>query len=259
MKQYHQQISFVVVFCSYLLGESSSMKALKAFQTQKQTWTPLLTVSYSLILIFLVTIFWIAKVQNIPMYVLVADPAEIAQKPPYMGLLSQIGILIWSGTLCVCWFTASLLGKNKIRTNQISWSEFLWSSGGVTLYLLLDDWLQIHEYTPVILGLAKAPSGVPRFLQNSIEFFVFILYFVIFAAYLWRYKGKIMQSNILPILVALGFMGLSTLIDILPHDNLRSHDLLEEGSKLIGILSWFNYFFLLSKQCLRRELLQPKF
>ena len=237
------------------------MKALRAFQPQNQIWTPLLTVSYSLVLIFLVATFWIAKVQNIPMYFLVADPAEIAQKPPYMGLLSQIGILIWSGTLCICWFTASLLGKHKkhkIGTNRISWSEFLWSSGCVTLYFLLDDLLQIHEYTPVILGLAKAPSGVPHFLQNSIELSIFILYFVIFMAYLWRYKDKLMQGNILPVLVALVFIGISTLIDILPHENLPSHDLLEEGSKLIGILSWFNYFFLLSQQCLRQYLLQPR-
>jgi hypothetical protein len=206
------------------------MKALRAFQPQNQIWTPLLTVSYSLVLIFLVATFWIAKVQNIPMYILVSDAAEIAHQPPYMSLLSQLGFIFWSGTFCICWFTASLLGKKKIGFDRISWSEFFWSSGCLTLYFLLDDWLQIHEYTPVILGFAKAPSGVPRFLQNGIELSVYIIYVIVFVAYLWRYKGKIMQSNILPILVAIGFMGLSTLIDILPHDNLRSHDLLEEGA-----------------------------
>ncbi len=229
------------------------MKALKAFQKKNQTWSALLTVTYSLVLIFLVATYWIAKVQNIPMYVLVADPAEIAHKPPYMGLLSQIGILLWSGTLCICWFTASLLGKDKIRETRIGWSEFLWASGCLTLLFLLDDWLQIHEYTPVFLGFASEPSGVPRGLQNSIEACVEILYFSIFVAYLWRYKSRIMQSNVVPIIVALIFIGISTAIDLLPHEHMRSSDLLEEGSKLIGILSWFNYFFLLCQKHLRQK------
>jgi hypothetical protein len=235
------------------------MKALNALQQQNQTWTPLLTVTYSLILIFLVATFWIAKVQNIPMYVLVADPAEIAHKPPYMGLLSQIGILLWSGTFCICWFTASLLGKVKTGVARVSWTEFLWSSGCLTLLFLLDDWLQIHEYTPVLLGLASEPSGVPRFLQNSIEFAAYIVYIVIFVVYLWRYRGRILQSNVVPIIVALSFLGLSTVIDLLPHEHMRSHDLLEEGTKLIGILSWFNYFVLLSQQRLRQQLFDIKF
>jgi hypothetical protein len=230
------------------------MRAVRAFQHRNQIANPLLIWSYSLVFTFLVATWWIAKVQNIPMYELVADPAEIAHKLPYMGLLSQIGILIWSGALCTCWFTASLLGKDKTRENSVSWSEFLWSSGGLSLLLLLDDWLQIHEYTSVFLGLARDPSGVPRLLQNGIEFAVYILYTVIFTVYLWRYRSKIMQGNIVPAIVTAAFMLISTLIDIIPHDRLLSHDLLEEGSKLIGIVSWFNYFVLVSQQRLRRQL-----
>jgi hypothetical protein len=230
------------------------MRAVKAFQQRTQIAPPLLIWSYSLVFVFLVAIWWIAKVQNIPMYELVADPAEIARKPPYMGLLSQLGILTWSGTICICWFTASLLDKDKPRGNSVSWSEFLCSSGGLSFLVLLDDWLQIHEYIPVILGFAKDPSGVPRFFQNTIELAAYILYIAIFAIYVWRYKRRIMQGNVVLVVVTLTFIGISTLIDILPHDHLYSHDLLEEGSKLIGIVSWFNYFFLVSQQRLRRQL-----
>jgi hypothetical protein len=231
------------------------MRAVRAFQQRThQIATPLLIWSYSLVFIFLVATWLIAKVQNIPMYELVADPAEIAHKPPYMGLFSQIGILIWSGTFCICWFTASLLGKDKTGVNSVSWAEFFWSSGGLSLLVLLDDWLQIHEYIPVLLGLASDPAGVPRFLQNAIEFVVYILYAVIFAAYVWRYRSRIMQGNLVPVIITIVFMGLSVLIDIFPHDHLRSHDLLEEGSKLIGTVSWFNYFFLVSQKRLRRQL-----
>jgi hypothetical protein len=233
------------------------MRAIRAFQERNQIAVPLLIWSYSLVFIFLVATWWIAKVQHIPMYELVADPAEIAHKPPYMGLLSQIGILIWSGTLCICWFTASLLGKDKTRGHSVGWAEFLRASGGLTLLLLLDDWLQIHEYTPVILGLAKDPSGVPRMLQNGIELAVYTLYAVIFAVYAWRYRSKILQGNMVPALVTIAFMVISTAIDILPHDHLLSHDLLEEGSKLIGIVSWFNYFCLVSQQRLCRQLFMP--
>jgi hypothetical protein len=233
------------------------MRAVRAFQQQTQVAPPLLIWSYGLLFVFLVATWWIAKVQNIPMYELVADPAEIAHKSPYMGLLSQIGILIWSGTLCICWFTASLLGKDNTRGHSVSWSEFLWSSGVLTLFLLLDDWLQIHEYTPVLLGLAKDPSGVPRMLQNGIELAVYVLYVIIFAAYGWRYRSRLIQGNLVPVIITVAFMVISIVIDILPHERLLSHDLLEEGSKLIGIVSWFNYFFLVSQQRLRRQLLVP--
>jgi hypothetical protein len=141
--------------------------------------------------------------------------------------------------------------------NSVSWSEFFWSSGGLSLLVLLDDWLQIHEYIPVLLGFARDPAGVPRFLQNAIELVAYILYAVIFAAYVWRYRSKIVQGNLVPVIITVVFMGFSILIDIFLHNHLRSHDLLEEGSKLIGIVSWFNYFFLVSQQRLRRQLFVP--
>ncbi len=234
------------------------MKAFKAFQ-QRNRVTSLLVWSNGIVVVLIIGTWWLAKILNIPIYHLVADPAEIAQKAPYAGLLSQIGILLWTGTVCICWFTASTLRKGKTKDAHGNWSQFLQFSGYITALLLLDDLLQIHEYSPIFLGLGSNPEDISRPLQNGVELAVFVFYGVLFLTYLWWFKDKIIQTNLLPLILAIALMGISILIDLLAPEQMQEHFIFEEGSKLMGIMSWFNYFFLVSQQRLMIHFAAYKF
>ncbi len=234
------------------------MKAFKALQ-QRNKITRLLVWSNSIVLILIISTWGFAKILSIPIYDLVADPAEIAQKAPYAGLISQVGILLWTGTVCICWFSASILRKNNPKDTHANWSQFLQFSGYITALFLLDDLLQIHEYSPILLGLGSSPEEISRPLQNGVELAVFALYGVLFLAYLWRFKRKIVKTNLLSLILAIAFMGISTLIDLLAPEQMQEHFILEEGSKLMSIMSWFNYFFLVSQQRLMIHFAAYKF
>jgi hypothetical protein len=169
---------------------------------------------------------------RIPIRHLTRDPLAIVGEPFYFGAISNLGNLLWCSTVAVCFFSFALLRKlancRKIRHLQ----QFLFFSACVTFILLLDDLFLIHE------------EVFPNYLNISEDLLVFG-YGAIFVLYLVKFRKIILKTDFLLLIVALGFFGISVSLDLfIPGDwlNWERELVLEDGSKLLGIMSWLAYF-----------------
>jgi hypothetical protein len=98
---------------------------------------------------------------------------------------------------------------------------------------LLDDLFLLHE------------EVFPYYL-NIPEKLVFVGYGMIISLYLVKFRKIILKTEFLFLILAFGFLGLSVIIDLLPIATRllgnQGEFLLEDGFKLMGIISWFTYF-----------------
>jgi hypothetical protein len=70
---------------------------------------------------------------------------------------------------------------------------------------------------------------------------VFGIYGSLFILYFFYFRKLIYRTNILVLLLALAFFGMSIIIDLLFED-MKGGLNLEEGFKLLGIISFLTYY-----------------
>ena len=159
------------------------------------------------------------------------EPAYIAGLPPFAGLLSNVGILIWTAAAVVCFLAATVIDDQR---------AFLLSSGSLTLMLLLDDMFMFHDVLfPDYLGVS----------QN----FVYAVYIVVTLAYLATYRRRLLDSEYPVFGAALACFALSVLTDVLGTTGFGYRALVEDGFKLLGIVLWTIYFWRHSAVSLRSQ------
>lgn len=167
---------------------------------------------------------------GVPIQYLTHDPAAIMGAPFYVGLFSNISVLLWCASAAVCFFSFLAL---KESVNNREFSSFCLFSGFVTTLLLLDDFFLLHE------------SVFPKYL-NIPEKLVYAGYGITILLYLLRFRILILKTEFLPLLFALSFFGFSGAFDLLQQafsllqSSLQSF--LEDGIKLLGVVSWCTYF-----------------
>ncbi|WP_241212202.1 hypothetical protein [Vibrio scophthalmi] len=167
---------------------------------------------------------------GIPFEVLSKDPLSFSGANPLTGVLSNIGIIIWSGAASVCLMTALLLNKYGYPSNR---GLSLFFAGMISLVLLLDDCFMLHEVIyPQWLGI---PESI-----------IMMTYALMLLAYLYLFREKILSADISLLLVFFVMFGLSAIVDfVLPSTLLSWHFVIEDGAKFIGIVSWFSYHTLI--------------
>ncbi|WP_237063669.1 hypothetical protein [Microbulbifer zhoushanensis] len=163
---------------------------------------------------------------GIPVGTFTRDPAAVLQGHFYVGILSNIGIVLWSASATICLFSALLLGM-KIGRRAIC--LFLLTSGLITSLVMLDDLFLFHE------------DIAPHFLHMR-ERYVLIAYALMILAYLAKFRTTILETDFVPFAIALGFFFLSVFIDKNSFDWLPDPYLLEDGAKFAGIVFWLFYF-----------------
>ena len=194
----------------------------------------------------LVLVVLVSFIFGIRPYYLINDPARIQNYPVYIGIISNLGLLLWSATIGICLFTGFTLIKLG-DTSRIS--LFLIISGVLTALLLSDDYLQLHER--VIPGLLHIIDEV------FFEKITYSLYGITFVLFFLYFRKIIFEKEFLLFITVLGFFGMSTLFDMAPF-HFEGIQVLEEGCKLIGITTWLAYFIRLSFNVLslKRESIQ---
>lgn len=155
---------------------------------------------------------------------LTRDPNAIGGNTYYAGFISQLGIFFWAGTAAICGFTYLLLKQTKAVSEKIAFIIF---AGGLTLLLGFDDVFQLHEGFFPAMGVS--------------ENIVLASYVVLLAIFLVRFQTVILRTNYVLFAIALGFFGISMVVDVLFLFESIRH-LLEDGAKLFGIVTWFAYF-----------------
>jgi hypothetical protein len=194
----------------------------------------------SLVWILLISAFFLGIVlglywwRGIPVGVLTSDPTSFMGYPFYVGFLSNLGILFWSGTAAICLFSARLISKRKTAS---PWGRYLYVSGFLTLLLTLDDLFILHE------------DVLPHYLYLP-EHLVYGTYLGIVLIYIIRFRHVILETEYPLLGLALITLSLSVTFDIYPSLG-GNPSLVHDGLKFIGIVSWLIYFTRLSNSALQ--------
>ena len=185
---------------------------------------PIMAVAYLPTCVLLVAL---VVQSSVPISDLTRDPVAVMEAPTYVGLVSSVGVLIWSATAAICGFAYFAI---RGRTGQAVWALFLLFGGLLTALLTLDDLFLLHErLIPTYLGIGENVT--------------FGLYALLICAYMARFLPTILKTEFLLLLLAIGFFGLMLFADkeLVRLDDGPAH-LFEDGSKLLGIVSWAAYY-----------------
>jgi hypothetical protein len=192
-------------------------------------------------IIFLIVVKSLFGLKGVPFSSLVVDPNAFKNVPPYIGMISMLGILLWCASSAISLFVACILPKNNQLKAQ-KWAQFLLFSGCLTMLLVLDDLFQIHEYYyRIFIDLALVEN--PKIIANIFEGLFFIVYAILILVFLYRFKLLLKKTNYKIFLLSLLFFAISIVVDLLIPDSMPLSYFLEEGSKFVGIVIWFGYFF----------------
>jgi hypothetical protein len=177
-------------------------------------------------------------VWNVPVGDLTRDPATVAGTAPFVGWLSNVGILGLCAAASICLFTWAVL---RDRESCSGARRFLRCAGLFTSLVLIDDLFMLHDAVlPDYLGIGEAP--------------LYCAYAIGLGSLLILFRREILSSRYGILVVALFFFGVSIFFELISrHTWVTGHFLLEDGSKLIGIMSWALYFGTFAHDSLRDE------
>jgi hypothetical protein len=175
----------------------------------------------------LFSIYEIGITRNIQFVTMTSDPAAVYGNY-FVGILSNLGIMLWSAAAVVCFLGAVILTKTSRD------QHFLFASGVLTTLLALDDAFLFHQVIfPDLFHVHKWQ--------------VFGIYLLFFVLYFISFNRLIILKTDYPILLAAFLLfGLSIIIDDVLHDfpTQMLQPLFEDGAKFIGISLWLVYFFI---------------
>ena len=217
---------------------------------------------YTPILILLLLVVLVSYKTDINIGIFARDPAVIAGKNgvssainvninPFVGVVSNIGILLWCICASICFFSSAILQSSKhVKSSKfIIFAAFLRYFATITLIFLLDDLFLFHE--------TIAPK-----LFNISEKIIYFCYLLLLLWAIIKYRKVILKTEWELLFLAFIFFGISVLIDGFEKSidslNLLNGELkllLEDGFKLFGITSWFGYFTRVCFQTLKNTLI----
>lgn len=156
------------------------------------------------------------------------DPLQILEAKPYIGVISSIGVLFWTATSAILFYTLKISYMQK-RSGQHLY--FLFWSGLLTTMMLFDDLLMLHD---VIF---------PGYLSLDERVFYCFYGFSVIALF-YFYRKIILRSDYVLFILAFVFLGGAVIIDLLLILGLKltNEYLVEDGLKFLGIIAWFAYF-----------------
>lgn len=173
---------------------------------------------------------------DIPFRYLVMDPAAMTGINPLAGILSNLGVALWTASATICLFCAKLV-KHRVQRDFLIWS------GTFSLLMMCDDLLMLHERI------------LPDYF-NFPEVLVLAIYLMLGLLYVAHCYKTILATRCLFFGLAGLFLGASVLTDVIGGDYFGEY-FIEEGSKLLGITCWCVYFIQANGDLLMGRLMQP--
>ena len=192
-------------------------------------------------LLLLAALHAVARRLGVPFSALTRDPAAAVGAEFYAGCLSHLGALLWCVGAGVCVFTYAVTR----HAAEAPWRRFFIAWGTLTTLLMADDLFMLHDgLVPVTLG-----KGEKLF---------FVAYAFAALGCLALSVRVIRRTPYGYLLAAAGFLVCSLALDAgvvgWPEEN---RHVFEDGSKLLGALSWCGYLVGTCFVQLRRLLPRP--
>tara|TARA_B100001250_G_C19767744_1_gene775586 strand:+ start:530 stop:1138 length:609 start_codon:yes stop_codon:yes gene_type:complete len=180
-----------------------------------------------------VSIIGLSSSFGIESILVIRDLAQTCGYPIGVGLISNLGILMWSASASVALFT-SLSGLIEKNEN----SNFLLLGGILSLILCLDDFFLLHD----------------KYIGPD---FLYITYSIIGIYMLIKFRKIIINIEFSTFIISVCSLALSILFDtyiqgMFPGKYINVQ-LLEEGFKFIGIVCWMNFWWKASIKSLRSK------
>ena len=158
----------------------------------------------------------------------------------YYGWLTGVSEILWVCAIAICIFSALLLPKQN-RRFQI----FLWGSAIVMLLLFFDDRFRITLLLCAFFGTCKV-----------VKLSVYSIYGILLVSYAAVFRRTIRLTPYIPLLVAFFLFGFSSAIDVTPISSRGVHAMLEDGTKLIGLINLTIYFWWICQQQIKKNIVQ---
>ena len=155
----------------------------------------------------------------------IRDLAQTCSTPAGVGLLSNLGYLLWLAAAAVALFT-TYGGLPGIKGKQ---KELLACGGWFSLILCIDDMFLLHD----------------RYIGQTFLYVLYMLFSVLIAT---RYRKQLIACKGEIFLLAVALLGTSIAVDLLQpveRDQPAVYmftQLLEEGAKFLGIATWVFYW-----------------
>ena len=216
-----------------------SKLAVGSLMEQLKRLGPFLLLLYLPIVAGLAALVAVYFVADIPLRIFFIDPVAEFNAPMYVGLLSNLGVLLWGAAAAVCLFAGWICFQSS-HNRENAW--FLASAGLISAILMLDDLYLLHE------EVFEERLFMPQKLTFAIYGFMVL-------ALLIRFRNLILDTDFLLLVLAFGFFALSIAIDVFVEEEeftvfggIPGRHIIEDGLKLLGIATWSVYFVRTSMQ-----------
>lgn len=167
---------------------------------------------------------WLSQAGGIKdLELVIRDLAQTCRHPLGVGLISNLGYLLWMATAAICLFTAcSEVSRPRGRER-----ELLLAGGAFSLLLCLDDMFLLHD----------------RYISANV---LYVAYIAFALAILLRYRDLVLRLGGPVFLAAVLLLGTSLLFDRFQEQLPIAYgpgQLFEEGVKFLGIASWLFFWW----------------
>ena len=180
--------------------------------------------------ILYMAVLFISYLNNIKLSLVVRDLAQTCGYPIGVGMISNIGILLWGAAASICLFTTF---SGKINSDI---SKLLLLGGAFSGLLCVDDFFLLHDR---YIG--------PDFLN--------LTYLAISILILVRFKKILKKIGLFNLVISILFLGLSIFFDgVIQQIFNQSYELtqlIEEWFKFLGIVCWLNFWCKASSYALK--------
>jgi hypothetical protein len=153
----------------------------------------------------------------------IRDLAQTCERPLAVGLISNLGYLLWMAAATVCLFSVfsgMAGGGRRVR-------ELLLCGGVFSLLLCLDDMFLLHD----------------KYIGAD---FLYITYAIFALLILFRYRDLVVWLGGPTFIAAVALLGGSILLDKIQNHlpwNYADVQLVEEGLKFLGIACWLCFWW----------------
>ena len=169
---------------------------------------------------------------------LTEDPIQTMHAPPYIGLIARADVVLMCFAAAILLFAARISGFLKKSKEQ---TGFLLFSGLLSLWLMCDDFFMFHDW-------------VFRDIIPVNENIIFLVYGLSAIALLYFYRNLILKTDYILLLLGMGLMGASELIDAAIAKEWFSwtyQAVLEDGAKFFGMVFWMAYYIITASDFLK--------
>jgi hypothetical protein len=168
----------------------------------------------------------------------IRDLAQTCDSALGIGLISNLGYLLWIATAAIALFTAYGTPTNS----QHKLKELLLCGGWFSFILCIDDMFLLHD----------------RYIGQT---FLYVVYAIFAFLIAFRFREQLLKNGGEMFILAATLLALSVLTDKFQHDfvyilpiKYEPLQIFEEGVKFIGISSWFYFWWSTSSNFIRKAM-----